>query len=114
MTDQQEQRTSKFKDVLNALVEMQHSPAYAVRREVLSRAELLIADLERSNIALSSALADAERRGFRTALNKVAQDFAENVYEIGGEIGTNEVLAFLESRVAHYPEAQATQEEVKD
>lgn len=59
----------------------------------------------------AQALAAAERAGFRAALNKVTQDFADNVYEIGGDIGTNEVLAFLGSRIAHYPEAQPGQKE---
>lgn len=60
--------------------------------------------------AIAQALADERRNGFYEALNKVTQDFAENMYEIGGDIGTNEVLAFLESRIVHYPEARASQD----
>lgn len=102
MTDQ---RTSKFKDVLNALVEMQHSPAYAVRREVLSRAELLIADLEHANIALSAALADAERRGWEKAAKVVEEMYfkPERIWDADTLDGAINAIR-----------AQATQEEAND
>ena len=55
-------------------------------------------------------IAESYRAGFRAALEKVTQDFADNIYQIGGDIGTNEVLAFLESRIVHYVEAQVKSE----
>lgn len=47
MSEGKQEESFHYKDVLNALVEMQQSPAYAVRRETLQRAEDAIVSLER-------------------------------------------------------------------
>lgn len=47
---------SNYAKILNGLCEMQNSPAYAVRRQVLAEAELAIVDLEDRCAELLDAL----------------------------------------------------------
>lgn len=49
---------SKYRDLLNDLVEMQTSPVYAVRRRVLERAEMAIFSQEKHLETLETLLND--------------------------------------------------------
>jgi hypothetical protein len=53
---------------------------------------------------IEQALAEAERRGCKKALAKVAQDWRERGFRTHDEIQAIEVQAFLDSRHVHYPE----------
>ena len=51
---------SDYAELLNALSDMQQSPAYAVRRDVLAKSERAIVYLEEKVRSLNSAISDHE------------------------------------------------------
>ncbi len=76
---------SKHADLLNALDNMQRSPAYAVRREVLARAEAVIVEQERQLSADRQPPAGEVRERI-TSLRNVATQIRDGKYVHGAMI----------------------------
>jgi hypothetical protein len=72
---------SKYADTLNALVEMQDSMAYAVRKSDLVKAEIAIVTLEKRDAVAVSALkeivAESECRNTNTAIQDERKRFGD-------------------------------------
>jgi hypothetical protein len=60
---------SDYADLLNALVDMQGSPAYALRRRVLERAESVIIGLEQENRQLKALLEKEKAEPLKTTID---------------------------------------------
>lgn len=88
--------TSKHADLLNALDQMQQSPAYAVRRQVLAQAERVIPEQEETIAALeheNSLLRDLARK------HEVDRDAAEFYERLLTEIGKSIRCGHLDERL---------------
>ena len=93
-----EVKTSKHAELLNALDEMQHSLAYAVRRDILARAEQTIVSQEETIARLERELAEARAKPSITLTGHQILTLAEMV---GGD---DEFERETEIFVTHYPE----------
>jgi predicted RNA-binding Zn-ribbon protein involved in translation (DUF1610 family) len=84
---------------------------WATRRHHTHRCESCGHEWDLGYYSVGVDEADAERRGFLAALEKVANEWHGKEFRYGEQIGCDEVQAFLDTRHVHYPECRKAQQE---